>query len=197
MSPETQAKIFDPFFTTKSGGHGFGLAVVQGIVHSLGGAIHVSSEPGTGTTFQILLPCVTTPSASAMPSAVSPRMDVAPPSREATILVAEDEDALRRAVATLLRKTGYSVVEASDGSAALQTIRENPVEFLVLDITLPGASSREVFEEARRLRPETTVIVTSAYSKDFADRSLQVRVEHFLRKPYRIGDLVDLLRRTG
>ena len=125
-------------------------------------------------------------------------MDLAPPSREATILVVEDEDALRRPVARLLRNTGFSVLEASDGSAALRSIRDTITRSSSCCWTSlsPELRVREVFEEATRLRPEMTVIVTSAYSKDFAAASLQANVEHFLRKPYRIGDLVDLLRRT-
>ena len=104
---------------------------------------------------------------------------------------------MRQAVSKLLGRTGFSVVEATDGSAALEAIREHkgPIEFLLLDVTLPGASSRKVLEEARQRRPETKVIVTSAYSKDAAAASLQGKGEHFLRKPYPIADLVDLMRR--
>jgi DNA-binding NtrC family response regulator len=110
----------------------------------------------------------------------------------------EDEDALRQPVARLLRSTGFSVLEASDGSAALDVIREHNtgIEFLLLDVTLPGASSHAVLEEATRLRPKMKVIVTSAYSKDAAAASLQANVVHFLRKPYKVGDLVDMVRRT-
>jgi two-component system, cell cycle sensor histidine kinase and response regulator CckA len=197
MSLETQAKVFDPFFTMKSGGHGLGLAVVQGIVRSLGGAIHVASAPGKGTTFRVFLPCDPVRCVAA-PSAVSTPVQLAPPSQVATILVVEDEDALRQPVSRLLRSTGFSVLEASDGSAALEVIREhtNRIEFLLLDVTLPGASSQAVLAEATRLRPRMKVIVTSAYSRDAAAASLQANVEHFIRKPYKIADLVDIVRRT-
>src|SRR5204863_8770625 len=77
MSVEMQAKVFDPFFTTKSGGHGLGLAVVHGIVRSLGGAIHVTSAPGKGTTFRVFLPCEPVRSVTA-PSAVSRPVQLAP-----------------------------------------------------------------------------------------------------------------------
>jgi CheY-like chemotaxis protein/two-component sensor histidine kinase len=196
MPPEIQARVFDPFFTTKSAGHGLGLSIIYGIVRGLNGAIQVMSDPGKGTTFRVLLPCVAAPSV-AVPNAVSSAVELAPLCREATILVVEDEDALRQPVSKLLRKGGFCVVEASDGSAAIAAIREHktPIEFLLLDVTLPGASSQEVLEEAKRLRPGMKVIVTSAYSKDAAAASLQAKGEHFLRKPYRIADLVDLMRR--
>jgi two-component system, cell cycle sensor histidine kinase and response regulator CckA len=73
---------------------------------------------------------------------------------------------------------------------------KSSIDVLFLDITLPGVPSREVFEEARRLRPEMRVIVTSAYGADVAATSLQVRIEHFIRKPYRLGNLVDLIRQA-
>ncbi len=197
MSPETQARIFDPFFTTKPLGHGLGMAVVQGIVRRLGGFIYLTSEPNKGTTFRVLLSCAATP-ASEIRTSIPLPAEPPRPSRGATILVVEDEDSLRLPVSKLLRKAGFSVVEAGDGTAALQTIRQypGPIDFLLLDVTLPGASSLEVLEEAIRLRPDVKVIVTSAYSADAAAELLNGKVEHFLRKPYRIGDLVDLVRRT-
>jgi signal transduction histidine kinase/ActR/RegA family two-component response regulator len=197
MSLETQARVFDPFFTTKSAGHGLGLAVVNGIVRALHGAIQLASEPGTGSTFQILLPCAETTAGAAddpMPCIEKPVHS----SRAATVLVVEDEDPLRQAVIKVLSKNGYSVIEASDGSTALKAMRAHraPIDVLVLDISLPGTPSREVFEEARRLRPEMRVIVTSAYGADVAAASLQVRIERFIRKPYSLGNLVDLIRQA-
>ena len=196
MSQETQAKVFDPFFTTKSGGRGLGLAVVHGIVNSLGGSIHLTSEHGEGTTFQVLLPCAAAPTL-APPRRTSPRQEPAHPSREARVLIVEDENSLLQPVSKLLRNTGFYVIEASDGSAALEAIREHegPIDVLLLDITLPGASSRDVFAEAKRLRPEMKVIVTSAYNEDTAAASLEARVENFIRKPYRINDLLAFVDR--
>ena len=99
---------------------------------------------------------------------------------------------------TRLRKKGFSVIETSDGSAALEKIRahDGPIDVLFLDITLPGTPSREVLEEALRLRPETRVIVTTAYTEDLAAESLLRRVERFTRKPYRFSDLMDLVRQS-
>ena len=190
-----RAKIFDPFFTTKSAGRGLGLAVVQGIVRSLHGAIFLSSEPEKGTTFQIFLPCcenvVVAEERRTTGAHDGPQL-----LRRPTVLVVEDEAALRQPVSKALRNEGFSVIEAGDGSAALEVIRVqgNPVDIVLLDMSLPGNPSREVFEEAQRVNPEMNVIVTSAFNKDFVEETLRKSVEHFIRKPYMLSDLIGLLR---
>lgn len=194
IPPEMQARIFDPFFSTKPGGRGLGLAMVHGIVKDLGGAINLLSEPGNGTTFRISLPCADVPSDS-IRGVISEIGQPAPPSQPAAVLVVEDEDPLRQAVSMMLRKRGFSVVEARDGSAALDAIRaqDNLIHVLFLDITLPGAPAKDVLQEARRLRPEMRVVITTAYSKETAGALLQSTIEHFIRKPYRVNDLVRLI----
>jgi CheY-like chemotaxis protein len=197
MRPETQAKVFEPFFSTKSMGRGVGLAVVDGIVRSLGGAIQLESEPGKGTTIRISLPAAETDSNSkAIDRAGSDTVEAPRQSRVTTVLVVEDEAPLREAVSKMLDRTGVFVIEAADGGTALDAIRteQNRIDVVVLDITIPGASSREVYEEAIRLRPEVRVIVTSAYSEDVAAGSLRGPAQHFLRKPYRLADLAALIQ---
>ena len=112
------------------------------------------------------------------------------------ILVVEDEDALRLLMAKILRRQGFCVVEASDGTKALELIRalRQRVHVLLLDISLPGASSRDVFEEAARLIPGITVIVTTALSREKASESLAAQIKHFVGKPYRPSALVELIR---
>src|ERR1700722_11103017 len=195
MTPEMQAKVFDPFVTTKSVGHGLGLAVVQGIVWSLHGTIQLLSAPGKGTTFQISLPCEER-LVQSRPRLLSRTGGEARVSRGSAILVVEDEGTLRQAVSKMLRQKGLSVIEASDGSAALDVIRaqKDHIHVLLLDISLPGASSREVLEEAKRLRSDLAVIVTSAYSQEVAAASLGSHVERFIRKPYSFGDLIGMIR---
>ena len=197
MSAEKQARVFDPFYSTKSGGRGLGLAVVHGIVRRLGGAINLVSEPGNGTSFEILLPCSDTTS-EAIPKPITGIGHPASLSQAATVLVVEDEDPLRQATSKMLVKRGFSVIEARDGSAALEAIRgqNNPIHVLLLDITLPGTPSSEVLQEARRLRPEMRVVVTSAYTEEMAAASLQGAVEQFIRKPYRLDDLARLIDST-
>jgi PAS domain S-box-containing protein len=195
MAPETQARVFDPFFTTKPLGHGLGLAVVSGIVRGLAGAIHLASEPGKGTTFRVLLPCAEG-TVSASPEPIF-HIESTRANHAATALVVEDEDALRCAAAKMLRKSGLSVIEAADGTAAIAAIRgDSAIDVLILDITIPGVPSREVLAEAKRLRPAMRVIVTSAYGEEFAATSLQADVERFIRKPYSLRDLVGLVRQT-
>ena len=193
MAPETQARVFDMLFTTKSSGHGLGLPVVQEIVRSLRGAIRLKSFPGSGTTFQIFLPCASLP--GQITSEISSPAEEPQQSGAGTILIVEDEVALRQPSSKILRNAGYSVFEAGDGNRALEVIRvcKSRICVLLLDITLPGASSREVFEEASRLRPDMKIIVTSAYSATAAAAALGGQVDRFLRKPYRLSDLTALV----
>ncbi len=198
MTPELQARIFDPFFTTKVvGNHGLGLTGVKEIVQQLNGTIRLSSAPGKGTRFQILLPSEE-PSAAAAQGPIQAIDDEILASPGPTILVVDDEDILRQGVSKLLRKKGFSVLEAGDGSAALDVFRarKNEIDVLLLDITLPGASSREVYEEVKRLRPDLSVIVTSAKSEEMAAASLGTGIERFLRKPFGLEDLIEMIRQT-
>ncbi len=195
MTQETQARIFEPFFTTKFAGRGLGLAVVQGIVRGLGGAIYLKSEPGRGTMFQILLPCASETARASREIITPVAPDKISPSA-GLILIIEDENPLRMAVSKMLRKRGFSVVEAGDGFAALNLLRAHQDELsaVLLDFTLPGISSQEIFQETVRLRPDIRLVVTSAYSEERVAASFgALRVARFVRKPYRLGDLVDLL----
>jgi signal transduction histidine kinase/CheY-like chemotaxis protein len=199
MSEEIQGKVFDPFYTTKGAGHGLGLAVVHGIVRDLGGAIHIASEVGQGTTFQILLPCAQT-MAEAPPDAKHDDGWRVRSSEEFIVLVVEDEHPLRCAVARMLRKTGFTVLEAADGAAAIELLRANgdKIDVILLDMTLPGASSHEVVAEAAQARPDIRVILTSAYSQEMLALPMAVSQIHgFIRKPYQLGDLVQTLRKAA
>jgi signal transduction histidine kinase/CheY-like chemotaxis protein len=199
MPQETQAKVFDPFFSTKGAGHGLGLAVVHGAVRRVGGAIHIFSEPGQGTTFQILLPCAET---TAEAPSLSTFEDAPPalPSREVSVLVVEDEDPLRGAVVTMLRKGGFSVLEAADGAAAIDLLRANgrKIDVILLDMTIPGASSHDVVTEAAQAEPAIRVLLTSAYSKEMLTTpGSESNIHGFIRKPYRFADLVQSLRKAA
>jgi CheY-like chemotaxis protein len=193
MSAETQARVFDPFFTTKSAGHGLGLAVVNGIVRSLHGKIHLASEPGKGTTFQILLPCDRT----AIPDPSSPAKEGVHFPESATVLVVEDEEILRQAAAKGLRKRGFEVLEAANGSAAIEVLRArgSRIDVILLDMTFPGNSIHEVVGEYAKARPDSRVVLTSAYSEEMARATMSApQIRAFIRKPFRLADLVKTLR---
>ncbi len=195
---EIQAKIFDPFFTTKVAGHGLGLAIVQGIVRTLAGSIHFKSELGKGTVFRVLMPCA---GAAARATRDKPQdnKESVPATSCATVLVVEDEDLLRAAVVKMLRNKGFSVFEASGGTLAMEIIQalDNPIDLLFLDLNIPGTPSRYLYEMAARLRPKMRVIVTTAYPRKWAAEFLQMSVEHFLQKPYRLADLLELIRKAS
>jgi PAS domain S-box-containing protein len=196
MSLEMQAKVFDPFFTTKPQGHGLGLAIIDGIVRGLAGSIYLTSEPGRGTTFQILLPC-----AEAVPGTVTDPVssagEPAHPSPTITLLVVEDEDLLRQALVKMLHKAGFVALEAANGSAAIDILRTNEgkIDVILLDMTIPGASSHQVVTEAAQARPATRVILTSAYSQERLTPPLSAsQVCGFIRKPFQLNDLIQMLR---
>ena len=195
MSQELQSKAFDLFFTTGSTGHGLGLAVVQGIVRNLGGTIHLHSAVEKGATFRILIPCAP-PVTDITPQ---PEVNAWKPARERVsgrVVIVEDEAALRVAIAKVLRGLGAEVFEAADGSEALELLRTKGAEIqaMLLDLTIPGPSSREVLNVAQRW-PKLRVVLTSAFSEEMVEQTMSSSSVHrFIRKPFSLTDLVQMLR---
>jgi CheY-like chemotaxis protein len=196
LSEEQRARIFDPFFTTKFVGRGLGLAVVQGIVRSHRGMVNVVSAASQGTTFQVYLPCARQPSDSQ--GTIQNERQRGESLAGRTILVVEDEEVLRHSLVRMLRMQGLSVLEAQDGTAAIRILRKKKYNFdtILLDLTIPGASSREVIDEAQRVRPEMKLIVASAHSMKSAEHSLKMHISAFLRKPFQFSDVIHVLRET-
>jgi PAS domain S-box-containing protein len=196
MTAEVLSRIFDPFFTTKFAGRGVGLAAVQGIIRSHGGSINAVSSPGKGTHFQILIPCIGQ-------TVLDSREIILPASASdiggvvGTVLVVEDEEELRFAVSKMLRKEGFSVIEAGDGTtgASLFLANEHQIDVVLLDLTLPGMSGQNLLAELNQIRPGVKVILTTAYSRDIAFSSMGKQPPwSYIRKPYQFGEIVSLLR---
>jgi PAS domain S-box-containing protein len=197
MDTETQTHLFEPFFTTKKIGEGtgLGLATVYGIVRQSGGQIHVKSQPGAGSVFDILLPRVNAPDPT-MEESASPPAQTAPRGLE-TVLIAEDEDGVRALVAGHLSSLGYQVLSAANGEAALDLARSHSgaIDLLISDFVMPKMGGRELALELRRSTPEIRIIFVSGYAgpaaveqeSDFSDTS-------FLGKPFSMQQLATTIR---
>jgi CheY-like chemotaxis protein len=199
MTPETQAKVFDPFFTTKFAGHGLGLAIVDGIVRGLRGMIRLNSEPGKGTTFQILLPCAESRAGGDGHTISDFDENLESQFLHATVLIVEDEGPLRQGVTKMLRDAGFEVFEVADGSSAIDLLRANGgnIDLILLDMTIPGAPSSEVVAEVGKVRPDIKVVLTSAYSQEMIAGAMNApQIRGFIRKPFQLGDLVKKLKNT-
>lgn len=200
ISPDHITRIFEPFFSTKEigSGTGLGLSTVYGIIKQTGGFIHVASEMQKGTLFSIYLP-----SHAASQEATQP--DVSEPKKEkisvdltgqGTILLAEDEDAVRMFSARALREKGYRVIEAHSGEKALEylTQTQDPVDLLITDVVMPKMDGTDLIKNARAHCPHLKVIFISGYTEDNFRKKLDHQDVAFLAKPFTLRDLASKVK---
>lgn len=168
MTPEVRARIFEPFFTTKEQGQGtgLGLSTVFGIVKQSGGYIWVESTVGAGTTIKLYLPRVAAAAGVTEPEPEGAGGGAA--GNAETVLVVEDEDAVRSLICRVLRKQGFAVLEAANGAAALWQLESHAerVDLIITDMVMPGMSGTELAERVRRTRPEVPFLFISGYTED-------------------------------
>jgi signal transduction histidine kinase/ActR/RegA family two-component response regulator len=194
MDEETRRRIFEPFFTTKAvgSGTGLGMATVYGIVTQSGGRIRVDSAPGEGTTVSIILPIAeveATDAATAPPESA--------PRGSETLLVVEDEEAVRQLMAVILRSQGYHVLLARSGEEGIELARrvDGAIDLVVTDVVMPGIGGREMVEGLRRHRPGLRALFLSGYADDTILRhGVSSEQVPFLGKPFSAAALLSKIR---
>jgi two-component system, cell cycle sensor histidine kinase and response regulator CckA len=196
IAPDVLEHIFEPFFTTKGVGEGtgLGLATVHGIVKQHGGWIEVDTRSGAGATFHLFFPATASTTAPVEGHTTAPGLR----GGDETVLVAEDEPAVRRIVQRILERFGYQVLVASNGVHALRVSAEHPgpIHVLLTDMVMPhGVGGRELAERLRAERPEIKVLFASGYSSE-ADGLREALGDRFafLQKPYSLAPLVQAVR---
>ena len=199
MTPETRARIFEPFFTTKEPGKGtgLGLATVYGIVKQSGGYIWVYSEPTLGTTFKIYLPWAP-PGGVAVAERTSVPLPV--PCGTETVLLVEDEEAVRALARRILQRQGYQVLEARHGADAVQVAERHgdEIHLVLTDMVMPQMGGRELVERLTAHRPRLRWLFMSGYTDDDIVRRGLLDATHraFLQKPFTTEGLCQAVRRT-
>jgi two-component system, cell cycle sensor histidine kinase and response regulator CckA len=197
MDSETQAHLFEPFFTTKDlgKGTGLGLSMVYGIVKQSGGSIWVYSEPNQGSTFKIYLPSL---QETREPDATQELPEKLANGSE-TVLVVEDESAVRSFTRMVLQRSGYQVIEAGNGEEALSLSREHTgkIQLLVTDMVMPGMGGRQVAEALEQQRPGVRVLYLSGYTENtIAQRGALGSELPFLQKPFTMEALLRKVRQV-
>ena len=194
MDEATRARVFEPFFSTKdpAKGTGLGLSTVYGIIEQSGGHIRVQSEPGRGTTCRIYLPRL---------EEAAPEVHVVPLVSAArgaeTILVVEDEDAVRNLAQRMLQLGGYSVLTAGDGEEALRLLgrHDGPVHLILTDMVMPGMTGKDLADRIGAIEPRVKILFTSGYPGDaFVHSGLLDRDAPFIAKPYTVAALTRKVR---
>jgi len=192
MEDGVKGRIFEPFFTTKEKGKGtgLGLSMVYGVVKNHGGFINVYSEPGEGSTFKIYLPL------SGKPEVLESDVDTEMAGGHETILVIDDEEAIRQVAADILESYGYRVRLACDGAEGVAMYgRGNGIDMVLLDMVMPRQGGRETFLQLKRIDPKVRVLFSTGYSQnEKVNEIMALGVQGFIQKPYQVKDLLAKVR---
>ena len=193
MEEKNLPKIFDPEFTTKAAGRGLGLPAVGRIVRKHHGGLSVESIPGRGSVFRFFLPVVWT--ASTSPATVAPM--VTTPAAGSTVLVVDDDEAVRALAKWVVEKANYRAVTARDGDEALRVFKANPDQFclVLLDLTMPRMSGAVAAEGLRAVRPKVPVVIITGHGEDIMAADMQGTATDFLQKPFGPDQLRAVLKR--
>jgi len=197
MEQKILDKIFEPFFTTKEVGKGtgLGLAVVYGIIREHQGHIEAASEPGKGTTFRFFLPLI----AEQEPAAPIPPAQLKPPGGRETILLAEDEPAVRELFASILEQNGYTVIEAVNGEDGVRKFEEHwgAIDLLLFDLVMPKMNGKLAMEAIRKLQPDIKGVFVSGYApENIRHKELTDLRTTVLYKPVAIAELLQAVRQA-
>jgi PAS domain S-box-containing protein len=196
IDEKTRRRIFDPFFTTKEPGRGLGLglSIVHSIVNSHGGSIDVQTRPGAGTTVSLYFPLLKNYETAALRSEEKPAMH-----GTETILVVEDEEAIRDTLSDLLSNQGYTVLTAADGIEGLEQVQahKDEIHLVLSDLGMPRMNGEQFFTAARKLNPGLKIIITTGYLHSLTkSKLLTLGVTDMIAKPFSTQTLLPAVRRA-
>ncbi|HEU4581243.1 MAG TPA: ATP-binding protein [Polyangiaceae bacterium] len=195
IAPEHLSRVFEPFFTTKGAGSGLGLAVAAGIIAAHGGVITAESDGVRGATMKVRLPCAPPSSGQSLHEDSSLSSGV--------ILIAEDEELVRMQVERILRRAGYTVLQANNGKVAVELFRErkDEIDLVILDVVMPELDGWRAYLMMEQLVPEVKVLFTTGYAANVLPQDFAARGARLISKPYKPQRLLEqvreLLNQTG
>lgn len=196
MHEEQKKRIFEPFFTTKGVGKGtgLGLSIIYGIVQQHNGHIDIYSEPDKGTVFKVYLPVIKS-------VIEKEEQKISPPLRRGTetVLLAEDDESVRKLICLVLEQFGYNVIAAVDGEDAVTKFKENSdsIQLILLDVIMPKQSGKEAYEKIKKIRPDIKSIFASGYATDIIDKKGVIEEGvNFIQKPILPDELLRIVRKV-